>query len=304
MRRFAKRIGTLVIAFALTGCATTSNPHDPLERFNRAMFNFNDAVDQAALKPAAQIYESVLPSFVQSGIGNFFGNIGDVWSSVNNLLQGKLADGISDFMRVAMNSSIGLGGVLDIASEAGMPKHKEDFGQTLGKWGVASGPYIVLPFLGSSTVRDTAALPVDAMGDLWRYKYPVRWRNTGAVVRLVDQRAAVLDASNLIEEAALDRYEFVRDAYLQRRESKIHDDGEMPQKPKPDDDESVKSKPQSQLNHAPSLSNGADASVTTLSATEPGVESVVRLKKYNGTNLDSFSVLPGRDARIAVASGT
>jgi phospholipid-binding lipoprotein MlaA len=305
MRRFATQLSTLAMAFAVTGCATTSSPQDPLEKFNRAMFSFNDALDQAALKPAAQIYQSVLPSFVQSGIGNFFGNIGDVWTSVNNLLQGKLADGLSDFMRVAVNSTFGLGGFLDIASEAGMPKHREDFGQTLGKWGVASGPYVVLPLLGSSTVRDSLALPLDFQGDLWRYKYPVRWRNAGAVVRLVDQRAAVLDASNLIEEAALDRYEFVRDAYLQRRENKIHD-GEMPQKPQPDGGTDSKSKlaPQSLLNQTPWLAAYANTYAAYLPpAAEPRLESVVRLKQGYGTASDSFFALPDDIADMASASG-
>lgn len=223
----AKRAGALSVALALSGCATTGNPQDPLEGFNRAMFSFNDTIDKAALKPAATVYKSVLPSFVQTGIGNFFGNIGDVWTAVNNMLQGKVADGLSDFMRFAINTTFGFGGVLDIGSEAGLPKHKEDFGQTLGKWGVGSGAYVVLPLLGPSTVRDTIALPLDYRGDLWTYKYPVRWRTVGSLVRVIDQRAAVLDASNLIEEAALDRYEFVRDAFLQRRESKVND-GEDP----------------------------------------------------------------------------
>jgi phospholipid-binding lipoprotein MlaA len=221
-------IRTLVLAvtLVLAGCATTSNPKDPLEKFNRAMFSFNDTIDQAAVKPAAQVY-STLPTFLQTGIGNFFGNLGDVWTAANNFLQGKMADGWSDVMRVAVNTTMGLGGVLDIGSEAGLVKHKEDFGQTLGKWGVRSGPYVVLPVLGSSTLRDTFATPVDLYADPWLHKDPVRWRNSGTVVRLLDQRAAVLDASNLVEEAALDRYEFVRDAYLQRRESKIRD-GESP----------------------------------------------------------------------------
>jgi phospholipid-binding lipoprotein MlaA len=219
------RIGLLAVAFALGGCATT-NPKDPFEPFNRAMFSFNDAVDQAAVKPAAQAY-SHLPSFVQTGVGNFFGNLGDVWTAVNDLLQGKVADGVTDIMRVAVNTTFGLGGLIDIGSEAGMTKHKEDFGQTLGKWGVGPGPYVVLPVLGSSTMRDTVATPVDIAGDPWHYKRPVRWRNTGTVLHAVDQRAELLGASNLIEAAALDRYEFVRDAYLQRRESKIHD-GETP----------------------------------------------------------------------------
>lgn len=221
----AIRIMVLTLAFGAGGCATT-NPKDPFEPYNRAMFKFNDTLDQAALKPAAQAY-SHLPSFVQTGVSNFFGNLADVWTAVNNLLQGKLGDGVTDVMRVAVNTTFGLGGLLDIASEAGMPKHKEDFGQTLGKWGVASGPYVVLPILGPSTLRDTIATPVDLSGDPWRYKEPVRWRNTGIVVRVVDQRAALLGASNLLEDVALDRYEFVRDAYLQRRESKIHD-GEAP----------------------------------------------------------------------------
>ncbi len=226
--KHATRIAAVTVSLALSGCASmNSNPKDPFEGFNRTMFTFNDKVDQVALKPAAQAYRAVVPGFVQTGVGNFFGNLGDVWTGVNNILQGKVGDGVSDFMRFAVNTVLGLGGVLDIGSAAGIPKHKEDFGQTLGKWGVGSGPYVVLPLLGSSTVRDTAALPLDFKGDLWSYKDPVNVRNTGTGVRLLDARAAVLDASDLIEGAALDRYEFVRDAYLQRRESRIND-GETP----------------------------------------------------------------------------
>lgn len=217
------KITVLTAAIVLAGCASTNNPRDPLEGFNRPIFNFNDKVDQVALKPAAKAYRAVLPSFVQTGVGNFFGNLSDVWTAVNNVLQGKVGDGLSDFMRVAVNSTIGLGGLLDVSSEAGIPKHKEDFGQTLGTWGVASGSYIVLPLLGPSTIRDTAALPLDYKGDVWGYVDPVWVRNTGAVIRVIDARASVLDASDLIEGAALDRYEFVRDAYLQRRESRVND---------------------------------------------------------------------------------
>jgi phospholipid-binding lipoprotein MlaA len=229
-----QRLGTMVMALALTACATTNNPKDPLESFNRAIFTFNDTLDQAAVKPAATFYQSVLPSFVQTGVGNFFGNLGDVWTAVNNLMQGKLEDGTSDIMRVALNSTLGLGGLLDIGSEAGMVKHREDFGQTLGKWGVAPGPYVVLPIFGPSTLRDTAAFPIDFKADPWAYKDPVNVRNIGTALRLVDRRAAVLDASNLIEEAALDKYSFVRDAYLQRRASQIRDNG-----PEPDSDDAV-----------------------------------------------------------------
>lgn len=214
---------TLGAALALSGCATGSNPRDPLESYNRAMFSFNDKLDQVVLKPVATAYQDTLPSFVQTGIGNFFGNIGDVWTAVNNLLQGKLEDGMTDIMRVAVNSTMGFLGVLDIGSEAGLPKHKEDFGQTLGTWGVKSGPYFVLPVFGSSTVRDTAAFPVDLSADLWSYKDPVNVRNIGTGIRMIDQRAALLGASSLIEDAALDKYVFTRDAYLQRRQSLIQD---------------------------------------------------------------------------------
>jgi phospholipid-binding lipoprotein MlaA len=234
-----KNTGKIILftsALFLSGCASTganqgANENDPLEGFNRAMFSFNDTVDEAVLKPVATTYQDVTPSFVQTGIGNFFGNIGDVWTMVNNFLQGKVENGLNDFMRVAVNTTFGFGGVLDIASEAGIQKHKEDFGQTLGTWGVGSGPYVVLPLFGPSTVRDTAALPVDIYGDLWTYTTPVDVRNTGAVIRLVDQRAQALNATNLLEDVALDRYTFVRGAYLQRRESLIHDGASQNSKP-------------------------------------------------------------------------
>jgi phospholipid-binding lipoprotein MlaA len=223
MTRIPYCVATLGAALVLSGCATGSNPRDPLESYNRAMFSFNDKLDQVVLKPVATAYQDTLPSFVQTGIGNFFGNIGDVWTAVNNLLQGKLENGMTDIMRVAVNSTMGFLGVLDIGSEAGLPKHKEDFGQTLGAWGVKSGPYFVLPVFGSSTVRDTAAFPVDLSADLWSYKDPVNVRNIGTGIRMIDQRAALLGASSLIEDAALDKYVFTRDAYLQRRQSLIQD---------------------------------------------------------------------------------
>jgi len=219
-------MAALIALLALSGCAT-NNPRDPLEPFNRAMFQFNDKLDQVALKPAAEAYIK-LPPFVQTGVGNFFGNLGDVPTAINNFLQGKVADGLSDVMRVAVNTTFGLGGLLDIGTEAGLYKHSEDFGQTLGKWGVRSGPYVVLPLFGSSTLRDTAAMPLDIEADPWHFTRPMRWRIAGSVVRVVDRRAALLDASNLLEEAALDRYVFVRDAYLQRRQSKVYD-GEPPE---------------------------------------------------------------------------
>lgn len=212
----------LLAALTLTGCASM-NEKDPYEKYNRSVFNFNDAVDRNALKPAATAYKAVLPSFVQTGVNNFFGNLSDLWSSANNVMQGKGERGLSDFTRVLINSTFGLVGVIDIASDAGLPKHNEDFGQTLGYWGVPSGPYLMLPLLGPSTVRDTAGLPVDIAADPWGYGISSRARNIGTVVRVVDQRAVLLDASNLLEDAALDRYEFIRDGYLQRRKSQVFD---------------------------------------------------------------------------------
>jgi phospholipid-binding lipoprotein MlaA len=234
MSYFGRCIGAFAIVTTLTGCATSNHPQDPFEGFNRAMFSFNDTVDQAALKPLATAYENITPSFVRTAVGNFFGNIGDVWTSVNNLLQGKVADGLSDAMRVIVNSTFGLGGLIDIGSDVGMTKHKEDFGQTLGVWGVAPGPYVVLPLLGPTTLRDTVALPVDVHGDPWSYKSPVHVRNIGAGLRVIDARAAALGATNLIEDAALDRYEFVRDAYLQRRANSVND-GEPPRSRRDDE---------------------------------------------------------------------
>lgn len=278
----ALRIIVLALSLVLAGCATT-NRKDPLEGFNRAMFQFNDKVDQVALKPAAEAYSN-LPTFVQTGVSNFFGNMGDVWTAINNFLQGKAADGLSDVMRVAVNSTMGLGGFLDIGSEAGLAKHKEDFGQTLGKWGVKSGPYVVLPLLGPSTLRDTIVLPIDYQADPWYYVYPVHVRNMGSVLRAVDQRAAVLDASNLIEEAALDRYVFVRDAYMQRRESKVRDGAS----PESHYEEDVGPTFTEQENAASPL-NSSTLNVQSETSTEPSVKPVVEVEQNDIIKRDSMA---------------
>lgn len=212
----------LAIAVAVTGCASLSEK-DPYEKYNRSMFSFNDAVDRNALKPVATAYKTVLPSFVQTGVNNFFGNLGDIWTGANNFMQGKGERGFSDLTRVMINSTFGLAGLIDIASDAGLQKHNEDFGQTLGYWGMPSGPYVMLPLLGPSTLRDTAALPVDIYADPWGNGMSSRAQNVGTVLRVVDQRAVLLDATNLMEEAALDRYEFIRDGYLQQRQNRIFD---------------------------------------------------------------------------------
>ncbi|MDN2699650.1 VacJ family lipoprotein [Janthinobacterium sp. SUN073] len=265
------RIGlALAIAASVSACATGTNPRDPLEGYNRAMFKFNDTVDQVALKPVATAYKTVTPSFVQTGVGNFFGNLSDVWSAVNNLLQGKGEAGLQDVVRVSMNSTFGIFGLIDIASQAGIPKHNEDFGQTLGWYGIQPGPYVMLPLLGPSTVRDTVALPLDITGDPWRYKDPVSVRNIGTVTRVVDKRAALLDATNLMEAAALDRYEFIRDGFLQARESKVFDgdtdrrDRKVPKNDSSDYEPGYDTKPQAAPVEAPPATAAADVAPADL----------------------------------------
>jgi phospholipid-binding lipoprotein MlaA len=233
-----RRLSVLLLLGALGGlggCATTGgNSDDPLERYNRAMFNFNDGLDQAIIKPVASGYKAVMPGFARTGVSNFFANLGDLWIGINNILQGKLGAGASDFGRFAMNTTVGILGLFDVASNAGLEKHNEDFGQTLGRWGVGSGAYVVLPFLGPSNVRDGfSLLAVDWHGDPLWYVGNVATRNELYGVRLVDTRANLLDASRLLEEAALDRYSYVRGAFLQRRRSLIYD-GDPPREPDPD----------------------------------------------------------------------
>ena len=224
-RSFFNRLWVLVLSLALLGgCATSSNPRDPLEPFNRAIYSFNDGFDRVIAKPVAEGYRSVIPGLIRTGISNFFSNLGDLWIAANNLLQGKVNDAANDFGRVVINTSIGLLGLIDVASDAGLEKHNEDFGQTLGRWGLASGPYVVLPFLGPSTVRDALSYRlVDAQADFVAQADHVPSRNTLFFIRGVDTRANLLDASRVLEEAALDKYNFSRDAFLQRRQSLIYD---------------------------------------------------------------------------------
>lgn len=216
---------TLLLLFLLVGCASGphANPRDPLEPFNRGVYQFNDALDTAVLKPVARAYRDVTPVRMRQGIGNFFGNLEDVWSFVNNALQFKGQAAIDSLKRVGFNTFVGWGGLFDVATEMDIEKHTKDFGHTLGYWGVAPGPYLVLPLLGPSTLRDTVALPVDLKGDIVANVTHVRTRNTATVVRAVDGRAALLKASTMLEEAALDPYSFTRDAFLQRRRSVIFD---------------------------------------------------------------------------------
>jgi phospholipid-binding lipoprotein MlaA len=214
-----------VAVVALTGCATTgpSDPRDPIEGFNRAMFEFNDALDRVVMKPLAKGYRAIMPSPVDKGITNFFSNLDDVGSAINNLLQFKLKRSASDVGRIVVNSTVGILGFIDVASNINLDKYGEDFGQTLGYWGVGHGPYIVLPVFGPSGGRDVFGLVADWHTDPVTYVDPVRVKNSLIFLRALDKRADLLGASAVVEEAALDKYEFVRDAYIQKRASDVSD---------------------------------------------------------------------------------
>lgn len=239
-RAAALALGVLVLA----GCASgpQAHPEDPLEPYNRSMTRFNDAVDSALLKPVATAYQQATPAPVRTGVSNFFSNLGDAWSFVNNTLQLRAEGALSSFFRVGINTVMGLGGVLDVASEMGLERHKQDFGLTLGRWGMPPGPYLVLPILGPSTVRDTLALPVDMRGDPVRHVDPISARNGLYALRVVDTRANLLRAGEVLDGAALDKYSFTRDVFLQVRSQRAADaagrgrapgadDGRLPPEP-------------------------------------------------------------------------
>ncbi len=221
--RMAAWLALALGAALLTGCATVAHPdpRDPLESYNRSMTNFNEHVDSMVLKPVAIAYKDAVPAPVRTGVSNFFANIGDVWSFVNNVLQLRGEAAVSTFMRVNVNTFMGLGGVLDIASELGIDRYKQDFGLTLGHWGMGTGAYVVLPILGPSTVRDTLALPVDWKGNVVSYVDPVSARNSLYALRAVDVRANLLRAGSVLDSAALDKYSFTRDVFLQVRSQQL-----------------------------------------------------------------------------------
>lgn len=214
-----------LVLLACHGCATqpASDPRDPLEGFNRGVFAFNEGLDQAVLKPAATVYRDLTPALVRTGVGNFLGNLDDAWSSVNSLLQFKLRAAVDNFMRFGVNTTFGLFGLLDVASEMQIDRHSEDFGQTLGAWGFGTGAYLVLPIFGPSTFRDAAALPVDFSGDLASKAGDTSTRNSLRVLNVIDTRAGLLGLSSALDEVALDKYSFARDAYLQRRRNALYD---------------------------------------------------------------------------------
>jgi phospholipid-binding lipoprotein MlaA len=222
---------TITILFS-SGCATIegpANPDDPFESFNRSMFAFNESVDKYAFKPAAKGYNFIMPDIASKGVSNFFSNVDDIVVFANQLLQFKIAAAIATSARIVFNTTFGLLGLIDVASEMDLYKHNEDFGQTLAVWGVPSGPYLVLPFIGPLTVRDTAGLAVD-----WTYFDPIFRRQTlrasiaTLTIKYIDIRAGLLKASNILDDTVSDKYSFVRDAYQLRREFLIYD-GQPPE---------------------------------------------------------------------------
>ena len=232
--RFARLIAALILAALATGCATRGETtgRDPWEGMNRATYAFNDALDRAVLKPVAKGYDFVLPAFAKEGVNNFFANLDDIPTGLNNMLQGKVVEGASDLGRFVVNSTVGVFGLWDIASPLGLEKHEEDFGQTLAVWGVNSGPYLVLPLFGPSNLRDG---PARVVTPSWAYG---DWLGDGTwglfVLDVVRSRANLFQAEGVLQEAALDKYSFLRDAWTQRRRSQVYD-GNPPRK-KDDED--------------------------------------------------------------------
>ena len=226
-----------LLSLALAGCTTIQAARggpgqrlDPWENWNRKVFRFNEDVDQAILKPVATAYTDIVPQVVRRSVGNFYNNFSDAWSAINNLAQGKFQTGFEDITRVSTNTLFGLFGLLDVASELGLDHHYEDFGQTMGRYGIGAGAYMVLPILGPSTVRDAVAIPLDRLASP-----PAFFEGTGTqvgltVLQIINTRSSLLGATRVIDDIALDKYTFVRDAYLQRRRSLVFD-GDVPESP-------------------------------------------------------------------------
>lgn len=217
----------LISSLLIAGCAGTSSPGDPLEPFNRGVYRFNDAMDKAVLKPVAKGYNAVMPAIGKTMVSNFFSNLDDVVVTANDLLQFKFKQGLSDGTRFVMNSTIGVIGLFDPASTVGLEKHHEDFGQTLGKWGLGNGPYIVLPFLGPSSLRDGVGLYADTFPDPMYQIDHMRTRNQVYLTDKINRRAELLDQEQVLDEAMLDPYQFIRDTYLLYRKNQVYD-GNVP----------------------------------------------------------------------------
>ena len=231
----ATRIYLLLTSLALGGCASTqANHHDPLEPVNRGVYYFNDKLDKAIIKPVARAYNKVTPEPVKNMVHNFFSNLDDVVVTINDLLQLKFAQAASDSARVVFNSTFGIFGLFNFADH--LEKHNEDFGQTLGYWGIGSGPYIVLPFFGPSNLRDGAGLYVDSLTNPLEEYEPISTRNKLYAAKIISIRTDLLKQEEVLDAAAVDRYAFMRDAYMQRRQSLVFD-GDPPRKKIVDEEE-------------------------------------------------------------------
>ena len=238
VRRFAAPWLAVIAALVLDGCASTpGTPGDPLEGVNRAVFSFNEALDESLIKPVATGYQAVLPEFVRDSIDNFFANFNDAWSAVNQLLQAKPAAALEMGLRFSVNTVFGFGGFFDVAG-AGIERRSEDFGQTLGRWGIGPGPYLVLPLLGPSTLRDTAALAADwqAIPEAFLEQGVERFALTS--LHVISVRARLLSATRALDEIALDKYSLVRDGYLARRRNLVYD-GNPPEEPEATDNDAT-----------------------------------------------------------------
>ena len=250
LARASTRLAAALALAAVAGCATTqavdrhtAGPKDPYETVNRKVFAFNDTLDTYALKPVATAYNKVIPSPIRTGVHNFFGNFSDAWSAVNQLLQGKASDAGTMMLRVLTNTTIGIGGLFDPATSLGLERKSEDLGQTLGKWGLEPGPYLVLPLFGSSDIRDALALPADTYVSPALLVAPKYWKEVGIdAIGVIDTRAGLLGASQMLDELAFDRYTFMRDAYITRRRSLVYD-GNPPDLPDEDDADDSKAAP-------------------------------------------------------------
>ena len=306
----AATLAVLAAAAALSGCATppaaadrhaARDPKDPYETVNRKVFAFNDTVDTYALKPVAQAYQKVVPSPLRTGIHNFFGNFSDAWSAVNQLLQGKPGNSATMTMRVLTNTTIGIGGLLDVATPLGLERKPEDFGQTLGVWGLQPGPYLVLPLFGPSDVRDTLALPLDT------YVGPsllvdTTWQKIGVdTVGVIDTRAGLLGASQMLDDLAFDRYTFLRDAYITRRRSLVYD-GNPPPEPEDDDgdDDAGKSAPPA-AKPAPAASSAQSSSLAPAPARVAAAAPVAPIAQLPASSPTPVPAPPGPASAVQPA---
>ncbi len=233
---------TIGLVMLMTGCTSVENK-DPLEGFNRGVYKFNDVSDKAVFKPVAGAYKAVLPTPVRSGVNNFFTNLKTFVTTINQALQFKFSKAAQSAGRFVINSTVGIAGLFDVASKQGIPQYKEDFGQTLGYWGIGNGAYLMLPFIGPSTLRDTTGLVADTLTiDPLGYVENPRTRNILFGTKFIDTRADLLPGSDLLDEAALDPYTFMRDAYLQRRANQVADGLASPTNDGFEQDDSLKAK--------------------------------------------------------------